>query len=72
MPGEPDRPARHHAGHPQGIIAQVSHSSEELSGSADSIAQIAEQTAQFATSQQTSTQTMAAAIEELVVSISHL
>ncbi|MFQ2264807.1 methyl-accepting chemotaxis protein [Aeromonas hydrophila] len=56
----------------KGIIAQVSHSSEELSGSADSIAQIAEQTAQFATSQQTSTQTMAAAIEELVVSISHL
>lgn len=33
----------------KGIIAQVSHSSEELSGSADSIAQIAEQTAQFAT-----------------------
>ncbi|OCA60898.1 chemotaxis protein [Aeromonas piscicola] len=56
----------------KGIIAQVSHSTEELSGSADSIAQIAEQTAQFATSQQTSTQTMAAAIEELVVSISHL
>ncbi|ABO90884.1 chemotaxis protein [Aeromonas salmonicida subsp. salmonicida] len=56
----------------KGIIAQVSHSSEELSGSADSIAQIAERTAQFATSQQTSTQTMAAAIEELVVSISHL
>ncbi|WP_324039004.1 methyl-accepting chemotaxis protein [Aeromonas dhakensis] len=56
----------------KGIIAQVSHSSEELSGSADSIAQIAEQTAQFATSQQISTQTMAAAIEELVVSISHL
>ncbi|MBL0671155.1 methyl-accepting chemotaxis protein [Aeromonas hydrophila] len=56
----------------KGIIAQVSHSSEELSGSADSIAQIAEQTAQFATAQQTSTQTMAAAIEELVVSISHL
>ncbi|QJT13664.1 methyl-accepting chemotaxis protein [Aeromonas sp. 2692-1] len=56
----------------KGIITQVSHSSEELSGSADSIAQIAEQTAQFATSQQTSTQTMAAAIEELVVSISHL
>ncbi|ATM00583.1 chemotaxis protein [Aeromonas sp. CA23] len=56
----------------KGIIAQVSHSTEELSGSADSIVQIAEQTAQFATSQQTSTQTMAAAIEELVVSISHL
>jgi methyl-accepting chemotaxis protein len=56
----------------KGIITQVSHSTEELSGSADSIAQIAEQTAQFATSQQSSTQTMAAAIEELVVSISHL
>ena len=56
----------------KGIIAKVSHSTEELSSSADSIAHIAEQTAQFATSQQTSTQTMAAAIEELVVSISHL
>ncbi|MCE9847269.1 methyl-accepting chemotaxis protein [Aeromonas allosaccharophila] len=56
----------------KGIIAKVSHSTEELSDSADSIAQIAEQTARFATSQQTSTQTMAAAIEELVVSISHL
>ncbi|MCF3098040.1 methyl-accepting chemotaxis protein, partial [Aeromonas australiensis] len=56
----------------KGIIGKVSHSSEELSSSADSIAQIAEQTAQFATDQQTSTQTMAAAIEELVVSISHL
>ena len=40
----------------KGIIAKVSHSTEELSDSADSIAQIAEQTAQFATSQQTSTQ----------------
>ncbi|HEH9399563.1 TPA: methyl-accepting chemotaxis protein [Aeromonas sobria] len=56
----------------KGIIAKVSHSTEELSNSADSIAQIAEQTALFATSQQSSTQTMAAAIEELVVSISHL
>ncbi|PKQ83141.1 chemotaxis protein [Aeromonas sobria] len=56
----------------KGIIAKVSHSTEELSDSADSIAQIAEQTARFATSQQSSTQTMAAAIEELVVSISHL
>jgi methyl-accepting chemotaxis protein len=56
----------------KGIISKVTHSTEELSDSADSIAQIAEQTAQFATSQQTSTQTMAAAIEELVVSISHL
>ncbi|ATL93117.1 MULTISPECIES: methyl-accepting chemotaxis protein [Aeromonas] len=56
----------------KGIIAKVSHSTEELSDSADSIAQIAEQTALFATSQQSSTQTMAAAIEELVVSISHL
>ncbi|TNH86115.1 methyl-accepting chemotaxis protein [Aeromonas sobria] len=56
----------------KGIIAKVSYSTEELSDSADSIAQIAEQTARFATSQQSSTQTMAAAIEELVVSISHL
>lgn len=54
------------------IIGKVSHSAQSLMQSADNIAMTAEQTSHYAASQQGSTQTMAAAIEQLVVSITHL